>query len=211
MQKSKTLFLVINLFFLISCKTNDIVSNYKSIELKEKEFSNVYFSNQEIDYVYKTNITIYGKEISGIFIIKKINSTQHRIVFTTDFGNKLMDFERSENDFKINYIVDELNKKIVINTLKKDFDLLLKNNFFITQKFENELLTIYKSDSEKQYNYLFIDKKSNQLLKIINSTKRKEKIVVNFSSENNIFANHIIFQHYNIQLKIELNYLKQTN
>lgn len=211
MQKSKTLFLVINLFFLISCKTNDIVSNYKSIELKEKEFSNVYFSNQEIDYVYKTNITIYGKEISGIFIIKKINSTQHRIVFTTDFGNKLMDFERSENDFKINYIVDELNKKIVINTLKKDFDLLLKNNFFITQKFENELLTVYKSDSEKQYNYLFIDKKSNQLLKIINSTKRKEKIVVNFSSENNIFANHIIFQHYNIQLKIELNYLKQTN
>ena len=72
---------------------------------------------------------IYKNHISGILIIKKISETTHRVVMTSDFGNKMIDFEISENDFKLNYVLEDLNKKMVINFLKNDFQELLKRKF----------------------------------------------------------------------------------
>ena len=114
-----------------------------------------YFSNPEVDYVYKANIQIYGKELTGIFVAKRLNQTTHRVVFTTEFGNKLMDFEISEAEFKINFIVSEFDKKILTNTLKSDFRLLLRNHFEIEETFENSENTVYKSLDGNQSNYLF--------------------------------------------------------
>ena len=161
-----------------------------------------------MDYVYKANITIYGNELSGIFIAKRINDTTHRVVFTTEFGNKLLDFEISENDFKVNSIVDELDRKILINTLKTDFRLLLKNSYVIQQQYDNSASKVYLTEEDSSNNYLFISKADNKLNKIVNATKRKERINLFFTSENNIFAIKIVIQHYNIKLRIELNYLQ---
>ena len=165
-------------------------------------------SDSKTDYVYKTNISVYGNELSGIFIAKKINDTTHRIVFTTEFGNKLMDFEISETDFKINSIVSELDRKILINTLREDFRLLLKKDYIFQQQFENESADIYKSADGKRDNYIFISKKDPKLEKIVHSSKTKEKFTLLFNSENNIFAEKIQIIHQNIKLKIELNYFK---
>jgi hypothetical protein len=101
---------------LVSC--GSVTKNYTPKKLDKTSYDVPYFSDSKTDYVYKTNISVYGNELSGIFIAKKINDTTHRIVFTTEFGNKLMDFEISENDFKVNSIVSELDRKILINTLK---------------------------------------------------------------------------------------------
>ncbi|WP_343588983.1 hypothetical protein [Flavobacterium sp.] len=167
-----------------------------------------YFSDSKTDYVYKTNISVYGNELSGIFIAKKINDTTHRIVFTTEFGNKLMDFEISDTDFKVNSIVSELDRKILINTLKEDFRLLLKKDYLIQAQFENESDDIYKSADGKRDNYIFISKKDQKLEKIVHASQTKEKFTLLFSSENNIFAEKIQIIHQNIKLKIELNYFK---
>ena len=89
MQKSTIPFLLINLFFLLvlsSCASN-VVKGYTPITLEKKSIEIPYFSNSEIDYVYKANISVYGNELTGIFIAKKINETTHRVVFTTEFGN----------------------------------------------------------------------------------------------------------------------------
>lgn len=193
---------------VVSCASNNLEKELKPVTLENTIYNVPYFANPEIDYAYKANISVYGNDLSGIFIAKKINATTHRVVFTTEFGNKLLDFEISETDFKVNSIVDELNRKILINTLKNDFKLLLKNQFSIKQQFEDAENKVYKSEDGTQFNYLFASKKENKLFKIVHSTKRKEKININFTSENNTFAENIIIQHYNIKLRIELNYLK---
>ncbi len=213
MQQSTIPFLLTSLIvtlFLGSCATNNVVSDYKKVDLEKTFFTNPYFSNPETDYVYKTNIEVYGNSLSGIFIAKKINETTHRVVFTTEFGNKLLDFEISENDFKINSIVDELNKKMLVNTLKTDFRLLLKKDFVVNEQFENENEKVYQSSSKNKFNYIYVSKPNNYLTKIIHSTKRKEKININFITKNNIFAEHILIQHNTIKLKIELNYFKNN-
>lgn len=210
MLKSTIQFLLINLsaLILISCGSNNVVLNYTSINVEKEKFENPYFSNPAIDYVYKANISVYGNNLSGIFIAKKISETTHRVVFTTEFGNKLLDFEISENDFKINSIVSELNKNILINTLKTDFRLLLKKQFAIKEQFEDATKTILKSLTGNRINFILISKNDHKMTNIIHASNKKQKININFISENNTFAQKIIIQHYNINLKIELNYLE---
>ncbi len=209
MQKSTIPFLLINCFLavlLVSC--GSVTKNYTPKKLDKTTYEVPYFSEPKTDYVYKTNITVYGHEMSGIFIAKKINDTTHRVVFTTEFGNKLFDFEISETTFKVNSIVSELDKKILINTLKEDFRLLLKKEYLIQEQFENESYNIYKSADENRDNYLFVSKNNHQLDKIIRASKTKEKITITFTLENNIFAEKVVILHQNIKLNIELNYLK---
>ena len=209
MQKSTIQFLLINCFLaivLVSC--GSVTKNYTPKKLDKTSYEVPYFSDSKTDYVYKTNISVYGNELSGIFIAKKINDTTHRIVFTTEFGNKLMDFEISETDFKVNSIVSELDRKILINTLKEDFRLLLKKQYLIQEQFENESNNIYKSADGKRDNYIFVSKKDQKLQKIVHASKTKEKFTLYFNSENNIFAEKIQIIHQNIKLKIELNYFK---
>lgn len=212
MQKSTIQHLLINCLLavvLFSC--GPVTKNYTPKKLDKTSYEVPYFSDSKTDYVYKTNITVYGNELSGIFIAKKINDTTHRIVFTTEFGNKLFDFEISETTFKINSIVSELDRKILINTLKEDFRLLFKKDYLIQEQFENEFFNIYKSADGKRDNYLFLTKKDQKLEKVIHSSQTKEKFTVFFNSENNIFAEKIQIIHQNIKLKIELNYFKSEN
>lgn len=211
MQKSRILFLItscIAVVFLVSCSSINLVQAYKTAPIEKLVFQNTYFANPEIDYVYKANISIYDNELTGIFIAKKINESTHRVVFTTEFGNKLLDFEISETDFKINSIVKELDRKILINTLKNDFRLLLKKDFLVAAKYENATNRVYKNEDNKNYNYLFTSITDGKLYKITQASKTKEKINISFTSENNIFADKIIIQHYNLKLRIEFNYFK---
>ncbi|KAF2514021.1 hypothetical protein EYY60_04545 [Flavobacterium zhairuonense] len=209
MQKSTIQFLLINCFlaiFLVSC--GSVTKNYTPKKLDKTKMEVPYFSDPNADYVYKTNITVYGHELSGIFIAKKVNDTTHRVVFTTEFGNKLLDFEISEKTFKVNSIVSELDRKILINTLEEDFRLLLKKEYLIQEQFENEDFEIYKSADGNRDNYLFFSKKDKKLEKVVRSSKSKEKITITFTLENDKFAKKVVILHQNIKLKIELNYFK---
>jgi hypothetical protein len=132
----------------VSCKTYKL-TDVKPIPSSEKTVENLYFSSNE-DYVYKCQMDIYKNHVSGILIIKKISETTHRVVLTSDFGNKLIDFEISDNDFKLNYVLPDLDKKIVINFLRNDFQQLLKQKYPVTESFENENSKIYLSKIDKK-------------------------------------------------------------
>jgi len=207
MRRFLILFLLTSSALLSSCA----VKTVKGLEAKTPKVTTypvTYFSNPETDYVYKAHIAIYGKDFGGIFIAKKVNDTLYRAAFTTEFGNKLFDFEITDDSFKVNYILEELDRKIIVNTLKRDFMLMLKKKHEITEQYETKENIIYKSSDGGRYNYLFLNKVTGRLSKIVNATKAKEKIVVNFSQENNILAKNIVIDHKNIKLKITLNYIQ---
>jgi len=211
MPKSMKLLFRISIiaFLFASCAGNKVVKDYKAVPLGTTVFEVPYFSNQEMDYVYKANISVYGNELTGIFIAKKINDTTHRIVFTTEFGNKLLDFEISESDYKVNFILEELDRKLLINTLVTDFRLLLRNHYTTSNQFDNGEESIYETLDKNKMNYLYVSKTTNKLSKIVHATKRKAKINLYYTSKNDIFADKIIIEHKNIKLKIELNYFNQ--
>ena len=196
-------YLLISAFFSLffSCKSYQL-QEAVAIDNSNQFVQNQYFSDTSLDYVYKTHIEIYGNKMGGIFIAKRINDSIHRLVLTTDFGNKLLDFEISENSFKVNFIIDNLDKKIILNTLRDDFRTLLQVNNTILKSYKTNNELIYQTNTN---HYYFVDNFTNRLHKIIKTNKRKEKVLFTFNSKNATFAENIIIQHYNIKLKLDFN------
>lgn len=201
---------VYSLVFLlfVSCKTYKL-TDVKPVSNSEKTVENLYFSSNE-DYVYKCQMDIYKNHVSGILILKKINETTHRVVLTSDFGNKLIDFEISDNNFKLNYVLPDLDKKIVINFLKNDFQQLLKRQYPVNESFENENSKIYLSKVDKKIYYLFFNKENGLLKQIIYTKNNKEKIDFTFDAKKHIFADSIDLQHKDFKINIKLFQITET-
>ena len=202
-------FLYSSLFLLlISCKTYQL-KDVKPISNFEKTVENLYFSSKE-DYVYKCQMDIYKNPVSGILIIKKISDDTHRVVMTSDFGNKMIDFEISENDFKLNYVLADLDKKMVINFLKNDFQELLRQKYPVNESFENENSRIYLSKTKKKSYYLFFNKENSLLKQIIYSKSNKEKIDFSFDAKKPTFAEMILLDHKDFKINIKLFQITET-
>lgn len=207
MQKSTIRLLPISLLFLLAACGSNPVKDLVKVPLGQTSFHNSYFADPKMDYVYKTNISVYGNELSGICIIKKTGE-KHRVVLTTEFGNKLIDLEISPSDYKVNAIVEELDRKMLIAILVNDFRLLLRENYQITQEFETAESVVLQSVESKKNHFLYLSKSDKKLQKMIQASKRKQKISIGYLTENDIFADKISIQHYDIKLKMEFQYLK---
>ncbi len=205
-RQIKLILISLLLIGLSSC-TLSTTKNLVETKVTSTTFTNPYFSDTTKDYVYKANIEVYGKHLGGLMIIKKIANEHHRVVFTTEFGSRILDLEFIKNDFNINFVLDELNKKIVLNTLKKDFKLLLKEQHHIEKKYSNSEFIVYKSKAEKRNNFFFISDCSRDLNKIVNTSKTKEKVIITFDKVVKALAKEISIVHKNIKLRIELRYL----
>lgn len=196
------------LVLAVSCKSYQL-TDAKPAATTEKTVENLYFSSSE-DYVYKCQMDIYKNHVSGILIIKKISETTHRVALTSDFGNKLIDFEVSENDFRLNYVLPDLDKKIVINFLKNDFQQLLKKQYPVSESFENEHSKIYLSKIDNKGYYLFFSKENNLLKQIIYTKNGKEKIDFTFDAKKHIFADSLNLQHKDFKINIKLFQITET-
>ncbi|QYS89693.1 hypothetical protein [Flavobacterium davisii] len=189
--------------FLQGCKIYEPLEN-SVLEHKEQIILNPYFANPELDYIYKAQIEAYGNTLSGLFIIKKINQNSHRVVMTTDFGNKLLDFTIGEQEVKTNYVIEDLNKKIILKILANDLKLLVQEKYLAKTEREKDEIRVLETKQNAIHNYFYFKKDSNQLIKIVQSTKRKARLSIIFDTKNADFSDQIFLEHYNFNIKINL-------
>ena len=194
------------LFTSCSLKTTE---GLRVVSLDKTEVFNPYFSNSATDYIYKAKIDIYGKYFGGILIVKKLRPNTHRVVFTTEFGSKIFDFLYEDDTFTKNFVIDGLNKKFIINTLRNDFRILISEKAEVKEQFASENNTVYRTEANNRFNFYFFDTSKNSLERIIHSSKRKEKVEFIFSSEVKNVAQTIKINHANIKLLIDLEYFKK--
>jgi hypothetical protein len=204
-------FLVISFlsFFIFASCSLKTTEGLRQISFSKTEVKNPYFSNTEIDYVYKAKIEVYGKNFGGILIIKKTGPESHRIVFTTEFGSKLFDFQFEGDAFTKNFVVEDLDNKFIINILKVDFKLLVNEKAKILVVYDADNQNIYKTQNETRFNFYFVEIESGQLQKIVNASKTKEKVEIDFTSSEGKIADSIAIKHNNIKLKIDLEKFKK--
>lgn len=204
-------FLIINIWVVIglsscSLQTTEGLRQQKS---SKTEIGNHYFSNPQIDYVYKAKIEAYGRNFGGILIIKKIEPEHHRVVMTTDFGSKLLDLQFKKGVFTKNFAIDELDRKMILNVLEADFRLLLMESALVLKAYDSESHRVYQTEIDNRFNFYFVSKDSEFLEQIINTSKSKEKIEVNFYSKTGKEADSIFIKHQNIKLQIDLRKFKE--
>lgn len=198
-------------YFLISCSALLMAcSSYpKKHDFRRAENTaahkviNPYFSDVDRDYVYKAKITFSNRSFGGLLVVKKMGNTHHRIVFTTEMGNKLLDFSFEGNTFRVNYILEEMNRKILINLLKKDFYVLIHEQPSVLYQYMGSEGNALLETKIGQDTYFYLQKGQN-LEKIIATGKGREKTVYVFSDLDDHLAREIDIAHKNIKLNINL-------
>jgi len=171
------------------------------------------FGDNFNSFLFKTNIHIYGKDFSGLLVTKQLQPKEYRVIFTTELGMKIFDFEFKDTSFTLHYCVPQFNKPKLLKVIRQDIETLLMNNLegrSVTSYTEpKEIYHIQRIQLGNYNNYYFTEKTSQQLLKIEHSKKRTIKTIFTLNDYKDGFPSNIIIQHYNIQLRIELNLLKK--
>jgi len=135
-----------------------------------------------------------------MFVAKRINQQEHRIVLTSDLGNTLFDMTIAKDKHQVNYIMQDLNKKIIINTLVKDFRTLTQVNYPITYQDSSSRQFLSTMDG-KRY---FLDlNDQGKLAKIETASKYKPKLKIQLSTDSIGKLDKFSMQHYGIKLQMD--------
>lgn len=126
------------------------------------------------DGLYKANLAVNGRDISGLIFIKK-QENSYRVVMLSELGLKYFDIEFISGEVpsvQLHYINDLLNKGNIIYGIKNSLALIfpqytddvLENNFKDI-KSGMTIATLDAADKKKRYYYFLQTGKIEQIIK----------------------------------------------
>ncbi len=190
-------------FLLIAC-----LSPYKKLQKTMGDVTCVQkFKPLFISTLYKTQVSVTGKQITGILLFKTMPDSSLRIVFSNEMGFKFFDFEFSaDNGFKVFYIMDQLDKKSVIKTLRKDFELVLLLHTEPAKAFilKDSQYNYFAFPQEKGVNYYITDPACTQLLRMEKASQKKPVVIALMQDYRNGIPDTIGISHKNFKFTIGL-------
>ncbi|WP_313265916.1 hypothetical protein [Sphingobacterium sp.] len=161
---------------------------------------NPYFSELNEERLYRATIHFYGKDFTGMFVAKRISQDDHRIVLTSDLGNTLFDITISKDHHVVNYVMQDLNRKIILNTLIRDFKALTQPDYHIDHQnlTHREFLSIH---ADRRY-FLTIDDQGI-LSSIEIASKYKTKFEIQFKTDSLGKLDRFQIKHHGIKLNMD--------
>lgn len=192
---------------LISCGPK--VTKGLEVPVSREKIGSPYFSDLSKDYVYKAKLDIYGNYFGGILIVKKISEAKHRVVFTTEFGSKIFDFLYDGDTFTKNFILPDLDRKIIVNTLEKDFRILITEKKDVVSQYQYSEYNVFETAKSDGGNLFSENVAFKQLYSIANAPNGRIKVLITFNDVEENIAKKININHNNIKLSIALEYFKK--
>jgi hypothetical protein len=133
--------------------------------------------------LFNAKIDVLGKHLSGLLLVKQVDKA-HRVVFTNEAGVTFFDFSfGKDGSFQVIKVIDQLNKKAVINLLREDFSLMLglpfRNNEAQSFSLGNEIF--FGVSQKKETAYFITDKDCASLQRLELGSSRKRKVTVTFT------------------------------
>jgi hypothetical protein len=156
---------------------------------------------------YNAGIDVVGKHISGLLLLKNMPDKSMRIVFTNEAGITFLDFEFSgDHRFTVHHILKQLDKKVVINLLRKDFELLLgipfQTNDFRAWSSDREVF--YGAPEKKETDYFITDMDCASLHRLETGSKRKKKVTLMLYGTDLSRPDSVNLQHHTFAMRIRL-------
>ena len=170
------------LFLLLGCSPA-----YKNMQVAAGDVTSLQKFKPDFSVaLYSTQVDVIGNHLSGLLLIKKMPDSSTRLVFSNEMGFKFFDFEFSaDGNFKVYSVIKQMNKKAVLKTLRKDFELVLMNKLDSSKvdvRTDSGLL-YYVFPNEKGYYYYITNQSGDQLLRMERASKRKvvvEAVIQNY-------------------------------
>ena len=196
------LLLISCLLWLFSCS-----APYKKLQKLNNDVNCVQaFKPVFTTALYNTQVNVVGKHLSGLLIIKTMPDSSIRIVFSNEAGFKFFDFEFSRNNFKVYYIFKQMNKKSVIKTLRKDFQLVLMNNLNIKDAYilKKESYNYFTFPDGKDHYYYITDSTCHNMVRMERGNNKKPVMTAIAQNFNSGMPDTIGITHTNFNFDIGL-------
>ncbi|WP_353117833.1 hypothetical protein [Myroides odoratus] len=187
---------------LFSCKSyHGPVANKEDYTKGTYTVVNNYFATIGEEHIFRAHIQIFKKEVSGLLVVKRMDEHVHRVVLTSDFGNTLFDFSiYKDKPYTVNYVMPDLDKKLILNFLAKDFSYLVEDTYALTGKATQGNTTVYSGTYKKKKAFVVVNQQED-VTTVIAANARKPKIVFNYATKE---GEVLEIKHENFPLEIQL-------
>jgi hypothetical protein len=190
-------------FFSLSCSQyghmRSVQSDADCVQKFKPEFNRA---------LYKTSVDVIGKHISGVLLIKTMPDSSIRIVFSNEMGFSFFDFGfLPNNGFTVYQILPQMNKKALIKTLRKDFELIMFRNMGSPDHFAlaDSNLIYHGYRQTNGTNYYITDTLCRQLIKMQRASKKKPVVeAVMIPDKTGNAPESISIRHLNFNFTISL-------
>jgi hypothetical protein len=156
---------------------------------------------------YTTHIDVIGKHISGLLLVKQMPDSSKRVVFTNEAGVTFLDFEfRADGSFQVKQVIKQLDKKAVVQLLRKDFELMLGIPFRkgVYEAWQVNDERYFGVPQKKETAYFITGADCASLRRIELGSKRKKKVTVEMWGNNLTTPDSVKVKHYTFNMVIGL-------
>lgn len=164
---------------------------------------------------YKTSIDVLKNHLTGLLIIKKTDSLTTRIVFVTELGMKLFDFEAKDNQIHAVYVFDPLNKPVLVDALKRNFNNLLLLNAYRqeTGKCHKGNRQVFEIKDAKDKRYYTVENPGTAVLlqETFHKHKRNSKTDYTYDKVTGLYSRINTKQYGLVKFYFELNAIPPSN
>lgn len=160
---------------------------------------------------FKATVDVFGKHIGGLLLIKKMPDSSMRVNFMNETGISFLDFEFHGSEFKVHNVMKALDKNAVINTLRKDFELILMDqiNAVNSNSSERNQEVYYFFPENKEKVYFVTNMDCSTLLRVERTSKLKLMVEANFvNPDSNGVPDSVHISHFTFDMQITLKKLE---
>ncbi|MDR2222714.1 MAG: hypothetical protein LBE34_08220 [Flavobacteriaceae bacterium] len=187
---------------LFSCKSFQVEQLPKeAYRIKDTTVENTYFATVGQEHLFRANITVFKRELSGLLVVKRINDSLHRVVLTSDFGNTLFDFSIYKDHHEVNYVMTDLDRKLILNILAKDFSYLTETNYAMQTMADIDDKIVYQGIYKSNRTVVVYNKQQQRVSQVIYASRKKAKVYYNYNLDG---KGTLAIEHHNFPMTIKL-------
>lgn len=155
--------------------------------------------------LYSAYVDVTKHHFSGIVFFKRMPDSSMRIVFTNEMGVKFFDFAFAKDGaFTKYYMMDKLDKKVIVTALKNDMELVLLHPDLADAHMLKDSAYNYVAVPTPKGNNYYITDHCTRLVRIEKSSKRKPVVQVQMMNYKAGVPDSINIQHLNFKFNIAL-------
>jgi hypothetical protein len=206
------LYLLLNSFFLFTFFVSCRISKYKhpaecnSVVITKQAFTTILKETGASKF--KATIDVLKNHLTGIIIVKQTDSVSTHIIFVTEIGMKMFDFEWKNDKMNPVYVFEPLNKPTLINALQANFkSIFLLDVFDIHAGWctNKNIRSYYKLEGYNQRFIVADTLKGIMTQQIFNKNRKSCFINYTFTPENKTYSQIKCTQFGLVKIKTELN------
>ena len=163
---------------------------------------------------FKATIDVLKNHLSGILIVKQTDSLSTHLIFVTELGMKLFDFEWKENKMTALYVFEPLNKPSLIKALETNMQTVFLLDIYNTsaKRFNNKhITTYYKLDGYKNRYIITGTNRELSTQEIFKGHRKASLIKYTYNHPTKSYSQIKCIQYGLIKIHIELNEIAKTN